>query len=128
MGELRDRMVRLMGVKRYAKRTEEAYLGAVRSPAGHYHRSPDQITREEIREYLSHLVVDRHLAWSSCNQAAAALRLFYGQVLRWEQTDFYVPAVRKPQRLPEIFNRQELEALFEAAPEGRPYAVPYLDY
>ncbi len=29
MGELRDRMVRLMGVKRYAKRTEEAYLHAV---------------------------------------------------------------------------------------------------
>lgn len=120
MGELRDRMVRLMGVKRYAKRTEEAYLGAVRSLAGHYHRSPDQITREEIREYLSHLVVDRHLAWSSCNQAAAAFRFFYGQVLGWQQIDFYVPAVRKPQRLPEIFSRQEVEALFQAARDCKP--------
>jgi site-specific recombinase XerD len=31
--------------------------------------------------------------------------------------------VRKPQRLPEVFSRQELEALFAAAPEGRPRAL-----
>lgn len=119
MGELRDRMVRLMTVKRYAKRTEEAYLHAVESLAVHYHRSPDQISPEEIRDYLSHLVVERRLAWSSCNQAAAALRFFYGEVLGRQQTDFYVPAVRKPQRLPEIFSRQEVEALFQAAPHRR---------
>lgn len=119
MGELRDRMVRLMSAKRYAKRTEQAYVQAVRSLAAHYHRSPDQISPSEIREYLLHLVVERQLAWSSCNQAAAALRFFYGQVLGWPQTDFYVPAVRKPQRLPEIFSRQEVEALFQAVPDRK---------
>lgn len=119
MGELRDRMVRLMTVKRYSKRTEQAYLHGVESLAAHYHRSPDQITGTEIREYLEYLVLERQLAWSSCNQAAAALRFFYGQVLGWKSMNFHVPGVRKPSRLPEIFSRPELEALFQATPDRK---------
>jgi integrase/recombinase XerD len=48
----------------------------VASFATYYGRSPDPLTSDEIRASLHHLLVERQLAWSTCNVAAAAIRVF----------------------------------------------------
>ena len=35
--------------------TQATYIDAVRKLAGHYRRSPDQLTEEEVRAYILHL-------------------------------------------------------------------------
>jgi Phage integrase, N-terminal SAM-like domain/Phage integrase family len=64
--ELRKRMIECLQLRGLSERTQEAYLRAVRQLAEHYHKSPDQITEEElhlleagvnlrlIQEYLGH--------------------------------------------------------------------------
>ncbi|MBU4446510.1 MAG: phage integrase N-terminal SAM-like domain-containing protein [Candidatus Marinimicrobia bacterium] len=39
----------------YSQRTIDAYVRAVRQLAEHYHKSPDQITEEELRQYFLYL-------------------------------------------------------------------------
>src|SRR5207253_10079384 len=48
MGELRDRMVRELRLRRYAAPTQKSYLEAVKGLAKHYWLSPDQLTAEQV--------------------------------------------------------------------------------
>ena len=48
------------------------YIAAVVKLAKHYHRSPDQLSDEEVQTYLAHLINDRKLSWSTRSQAANA--------------------------------------------------------
>ena len=52
MTPLRKRMIDDMTLAGLAPRTQDAYIRAVRGLAGHYCRSPDRISEEEVRRYL----------------------------------------------------------------------------
>jgi Phage integrase, N-terminal SAM-like domain len=77
MTPLRAKMLHQLQLHRLASHTQKAYVQAVEDVARFYWRSPDQLTADEIRDYLHHLLVDRQLAWSTCNIVAAGLRFFY---------------------------------------------------
>ena len=81
MTELRAHMIREMQLRRFASKTHDAYLRGVKGLAAYYRRSPDQLSLEAVRSYLHHLIVERRLAASSTNQAAAAITFFYRHVL-----------------------------------------------
>ena len=113
MTSLRKRMIRELELHRKSPRTIEAYVTAVAQLAGHYGRSPDRITLEEVRDFLHHLIAERKLAFSSCNQKLAGIRFFYRQVLGQEKLDLRVPAKRSG-KLPEPLGRREVERLLKA--------------
>ena len=119
MTELRRRMIQAMTARGFSPRTHESYIAAVRDLAKHYHRSPDQITAEEVEAYLAHLVTARSLSWSTCNVAASAFRFLYHVTLGRDAVAFGVPAPRQPQRLPEILSREEVARLIEAPPNPK---------
>jgi integrase/recombinase XerD len=100
MGELRDRMIRDMQVRNFSPRTIEAYVPWVRNLAKHYRRAPDQLSSGEVQQYLLHLRDQRHLSSSTCNQACAALRVFYEITVRRPQAALLVPPMRREQKLP----------------------------
>ena len=66
MTPLRQRMIDELRLRNYADNTVERYLDAVKSFARYFHRSPDRLGREQIREYLLYLVKDRNAAPNSC--------------------------------------------------------------
>ena len=76
---LRDRAA----VRRFSPRTVQAYarwvVGYVRF---HGKRHPGELPTTAVRDYLTHLAVDRRVAASTQNQALAALRFLYGSGLR----------------------------------------------
>jgi site-specific recombinase XerD len=114
MGELRDRMVRDMELRRFSGRTVEAYVAGVKGLAKYYRRSPDQLSDEEVHGYLLYVREQRGLSASTCNQIRAALRFFYQITLRRPQAALTVPPMRREQKLPEILSREEVERILEA--------------
>lgn len=115
MGALRDQMQREMVLRRMAERTQQAYLFQVAALAKYYHRSPDQLTEQEVQAYLLQLVEVRQLARSSCLQALYGLRFFYHQTLKRRDFRLGLPRSRTQQKLPEILSCEEIERLFAAA-------------
>jgi integrase/recombinase XerD len=115
MGELRDRMVRDMDVRRFSPRTIESYVAGVRGLAKHYHRAPDQLSNDEVQRYLLYIREQRHLSASTCNQVRCALKFFYEVTLQRPRAALTVPPVRREQKLPEILSREEVERLLAAA-------------
>ena len=77
MTQLRDRMLEELERRNYAPGTARAYLFAVKQFAEHFHRAPDQLGAEHIREYQLYLFRERKLAAKTVSQRVAALRFFY---------------------------------------------------
>ena len=84
MTPLRAKMLRDMQLQRLAPRTQEAYMAAVEGLAKFYHCAPDRLRPEQIHTSLHHLLVERRLAWSSCNQRACGLQFFSTKTLGWD--------------------------------------------
>jgi site-specific recombinase XerD len=114
MTPLREKMIKAMQLRGLSVSTQESYVEAVVRLAQHYRRSPDQLTREEIQEYVRQLSVDRGRAWSTCNVAVCAFRMLYEHTLGWDEAKFSIPRRRTVSTLPEVLGREELERLFAA--------------
>jgi len=65
MSELRKRMIRDMELRNFSSTNQRGYLRAVAGLAEYYHRSPDRISTEEIRDYIVHLLSERKLVVGS---------------------------------------------------------------
>ena len=106
------KMITDMQLHRLAPGTQALYLREVASLAAYYGRSPDQLTSDEIRAYLHHLLVERQLAWSTCNVTAAAIRFFYVETLGWSMAQLHLPPRTDRQRLPRVLSAEELQRLY----------------
>jgi integrase/recombinase XerD len=97
-----------------APKTQEAYVRAVRDLAAHYHKGPDLVTDDEIKDYLVHLAERKQLARSSVNVAVNGMRCFFDLVLKrdCEHLKRIIPHCQKAIRRPRVYSIEELERLF----------------
>ena len=111
MSKLRQLMIRELELQRKSPNTIKAYLAAVKQLAEFYHRSPDMISLEEVRDFMRELIVVRKLAGSSCNVKLAGICFFYRQVLK-QPFDVQVKSKRSG-RLPQPYSRQDVAKLID---------------
>jgi len=71
---LRKIMLEELERRNYAQTTIDCYLHAVEHFSQYFHRSPDQLGRERIREYQGALFTKWKLALNTVNQRLAGLR------------------------------------------------------
>ena len=101
-----------MTVRGLAENTKRSYLTSVTGLARHYRRSPDQISAQEVQDYLIYLHEQRGLSWKSCNCVRHGVRFLYRITLGVPDPHFYVPGAKTPSTLPQILNHDELVRLF----------------
>ena len=118
---LRAKMMRDMQLRRFAVGTQNAYVSAVAGLANFYHKSPDLLDQEQVYDYLHYLMIERKLAWGTCNIVASALCFFYNITLDNRRMRLVVPSRKTPKKLPEILSAEELKRLFDgcATPRDR---------
>lgn len=119
MTPLRQRMTDDMRLRNFSRWTQRAYLQAVSQFARHFGRSPEQIIREEIREYMLYLIRERKVAWSTYNIARCSLRFLYEQTLGQTNVLQGLPCPKEPKRLPVVLTLDEVAKFFEACPSPR---------
>jgi len=114
MSSLRQQMIHVLELHRKSPDTIKPYVNSVAKLAKHYGRSPDQISIDEIRDFLHHLITVRKLSSSTCNQRIAGINFFYRHVLG--QTEFHLKVpLKRSGRLPEPLSRNEISRLIEAS-------------
>jgi integrase/recombinase XerD len=65
-----------------AARTQEAYLGAARRLADHYHKAPDQITEDQLRQYFLMLRNERKVSRSTMTIALCGIKFLFERTLQ----------------------------------------------
>ena len=93
MTALRQRMLEDMQLRGLSARTQEAYARAVRQLAEHYHRSPDHLSEEDLRQYFLYLTNEQKVARATATIALCGLRFFYEHTLHrpWTTLRFVRP-------------------------------------
>ena len=119
---LRQRLLDDLQLHGLAPKTQDAYVRAVRQLAEYYHRSPDQISEEELRQYLLYLQRDRHVAASTFTIALCGLKFFYERTLQRTWTLFDLARPAEPSRLPVVLSTAEVRRVLQAV-RSQPYRV-----
>ena len=114
MTPLRQRMLEDMQLRRLSPHTVEAYLRAVSQLAKFYNRSPDRISKEEVRAFLVDLVKRKKSA-STYNQVRCALIFFYRVTLGREFALARILCQRTGKKLPTVLSQTEVVEFFRAA-------------
>jgi site-specific recombinase XerD len=104
-----------MKLRNFSPATQESYVYAVSRLARYHHKSPDQLSKEDIRAFLVHLTVERKLSPNSLTGYCSGLRFFYNETLGWDETKLFIPPRKKPSVLPEVFSPDEVMRLIRAA-------------
>jgi site-specific recombinase XerD len=113
---LRKIMLEELQRRNYAQTTIDCYIRAVEHFSRYFHRSPDQLGPEHIREYQAALFKKWKLAPNTVNQRLAALRFFYIQTLKRAWSVAETPYPRKVLKLPMILSQEEVARLINSAP------------
>jgi integrase/recombinase XerD len=112
---LRQIMLEELRRRNYAESTIHTYIHTVEHFSRHFHRSPDQLGPEHIRQYQAALFTRWKLAPNTVTQRLAALRFFYVQVLKRGWSVAETPYPKKVLHLPEILSQEEVARLIDAA-------------
>ena len=115
----------VLELRHYSRRTIAAYLDWARRFIRFHGRHPRVLDGRAVTEFLSALASREHVSASTQNQALAALRFLYVDVLAlpFEVREDVVRA-KRPVRVPVVLTRDEVRRLLDAIPDGpTPYRL-----
>jgi integrase/recombinase XerD len=115
MTHLRKIMLEELQRRNYAQTTIDCYVRTVEHFSRYFHRSPDQLGPQHIREYQAALFKKWKLAPNTVNQRLAALRFFYLQTLKRAWSVAETPYPKKVLKLPIILSQEEVARLIDSA-------------
>ena len=97
-----------------SKSTLENYIRQIALISLEFNKLPENITEEEINEYLTALAMSpKSPSRSSFKHAIYGLRYYYRHIGQTQRA-INLPSIKKEAKLPVILNREELRQLFKA--------------
>jgi len=107
MTDLQKRMIESLQLRGMSERTQEAYVRAVRQLAQHYHKSPDLVTEEELRQYFLYIKNVKNYARATTTIALCGIKFFVEWTLGRKWTLFELVRPPREKKLPTILSVEE---------------------
>jgi len=104
-------MIECLQLRGLSERTQESYVRAVRQLAEHYHKSPDQITEEELRQYFLFIKNIKHYSRNTMTIAICGIRFCYEQTLNRNWAIFGIVRPAPEKKLPVILSLAEVRQI-----------------
>lgn len=130
LADLGHDIARTCAVRRYSRRTAEAYIHWARRYVMHHGgRHPLDLPPQAAADFLTHLALRDQVAASTQNQALQALLFLYDAVLQRPLPSDAVRPVRakRLQRLPIVLTREQVAAFFNHV-HGQVRLAAWLQY
>jgi integrase/recombinase XerD len=112
---LRKMMLEELQRRNYAPNTIKAYVRIIQEFAEYFHRPPDKLGPQHLRQYQAYLFQARKLEAGTVQQAVAALRFFYVKTLKRRYLLDEIPRPKRRRKLPVILSSEEVAQLIDAA-------------
>jgi len=104
-------MIESLQLQGYSERTQECYVRAVRQLAEHYHKSPDLISEEELRQYFLFVKNVKKYSRAASTIAICGIKFFYEKTLGREFTTLKLVRAPREKKLPVILSVEEVLAI-----------------
>jgi site-specific recombinase XerD len=114
-------------LKNYSPNTIRTYKSMMQEFLEYYKElDSDQITEEQIREYLLYLIEQRDVSISYQNQSINAIKFYYEQVLGRPVRTYYVQRPKKPKVLPNVLSEEEIQKILNNMDNLKHRCIIYL--
>jgi site-specific recombinase XerD len=106
-------MIEDMCLRNFAETTQRSYIHYVAEFAKYFHRSPDELDLEAVRQYQLYLTQERKLSPQSVNTFVSAVQFLYRVTLEmpWDKHDF--PRARLDEKLPVVLAPDEIQRFLD---------------
>lgn len=113
MTDLSTRFKEDLQLKGLSAKTITMYSRAVKQLTNHYHKSPELISDEELRQYFLYNKNVRHWSRVASTISLCGIKYFYTLTLKREWTNLKFIRPEKEKKLPAILSRQEVKATLD---------------
>jgi site-specific recombinase XerD len=103
--------------RNYSPATTRGYIHAIKQFAEYFHKSPERLGGDEIRQFELYLLKEKKLAPGTVEGRMSALRFLFKKVLKRRDIaydDLIFPKI--PRKLPVVLSPEEVTRMIEAAP------------
>ena len=128
MGKTRDKMVQDLVLRRYAESTSERYVSCARAFVAYHRRPAEQMGEQEVRQYLLHLALDKHVGAATQKMHVAAVKFLYAETLGRPEVVSAIPWPKVKQTLPAILSGTEMDRLLGAIDSVKHRAIVMTAY
>ncbi len=125
---LRKQFIQQMELKGYSDNTTQVYLDSLIQLSKFYKTSPDELSSDQIRDYLQHCTTTKKLSQSYMNQLVSALKILFIQVLKREWDPIAIPRMRREKKLPVVLSKEEVQRFFSVITNDKHLAIMTLIY
>lgn len=115
-------------LQRVAPKTHKSYLSYIKSLSAYYKQPADQLTNDQIQDYLLHCIQKKKMAWASCNVLFCSLKKFYQGFLGRDKAGFSIPPRPRSHQLPMLLSREEVGRILKATGNLKHLALLTLIY
>ncbi len=113
MTPLRKRMIEELQLRNLSGITKEKYLAVVERFARYFHKSPERLGPEQVREYLLHLINDNKANANTVLFNRAALRFLYVSTLKQKWFDDEIARPKRRPTLPPTLSVEEVTRILD---------------
>lgn len=107
-----EEFIKTLKLLGYSQKTLKTYSSMLRLYMQFYSsRQVDELTDEDIREYLLYLVDEKKVSQSYQNQAINAIKFYYEQVLGRPTQTYYLQRPKREKTLPTVMSEEEVSKL-----------------
>jgi site-specific recombinase XerD len=114
MTKLRERMIGDLKLRNFSETTIHTYTRIVEDFAVFFHRSPEKLGPEQVRQYLLHAMEEKKLAWSTYQVQRAALKFIYTKTLKRPWFDLEIPKPKVKRKLPQVLSPEDIQQVLNA--------------
>lgn len=113
MTQLRERMLEDLRLRGFSPRTQETYVAAVRQLAAHFHKPPDQLSEEELRQYFLYPTDVRRVSPSTLTLALTGIKFFYQRTLHRDWPILQLVRPPHERKLPTVLSVAEVGKILD---------------
>lgn len=101
-------------IRGFSQKTLDAYLFHNQKFLDFTKKQPEEITQDDIKSYIAHLMAAKKYKPSSVNLAICCLRFFYEKIL---EKDIFkkIVAPKMEKKIPIVLSQEEMKSLIQAA-------------
>ena len=107
-----------MRMRRLSLHTEKSYLTYIRRYLEFHRRKPQEMAETEVEAFLTHLVVNDHIAKATQNVAFSALLYLYRDILGIELENVQALRSQRPRKAPIVLSKSEVKRVLDQLEPG----------
>jgi len=102
-----------MQSRNYSQRSIDTYIYLLRELEEHFNCSADEISPDQVKDFLQYSITERNLSVSYINQVISAVRILQKDVLGKDWDTIRIKRPRRIKKLPVVLSKEEIKSMIE---------------